>query len=213
MCVSLNRNNAPADVPTNRPMSLEELEGLFARAIRATAPGQNPVLPIGGRLLTHYIHNDLQKNLLSHPGQAIAVNPGKVTAARVDSRRDLYVNALLIQSRGQRLEVPCTSCQGVQGQLAFPECRHVPGAFGGACGNCKWPDHGSHCSVQDENWKTIDTVGNGQPQRNGQYRGHLLNICSGEAGAADNQIDLDEEEEEEEDDDDEEGGPNNPIQL
>jgi hypothetical protein len=96
LCVSLNPNNAPADVPTNRPMSLEELEGLFARAIQATAPSQNPALPIGGRLLTHYIHNNLQKNLLARPGQAIAVNPGKVTAARVDSRRDSYINALLI---------------------------------------------------------------------------------------------------------------------
>ncbi|KAL4958604.1 DUF3716 domain-containing protein [Aspergillus stella-maris] len=118
--------------------------------------------------------------------------------------RDSYINALLIQSRGQYLEVPCTTCQNVRGQLAFPECRHVPGAFGGACGNCKWPDHGLRCSVRDENWLAVGAVGNGQPQGNRQGGGRLLHAGPREAGAADNPINLD---------DDEEGGANNPIQL
>ncbi|OJD09454.1 hypothetical protein ACJ73_10300, partial [Blastomyces percursus] len=31
----------------------------------------------------------------------------------------------------------------------LPECRRLPGHFGGAYGNCKWRDHASRCSVRD----------------------------------------------------------------
>ncbi|KAL4978471.1 hypothetical protein BDW66DRAFT_129635 [Aspergillus desertorum] len=38
----------------------------------------------------------------------------------------------------------------------FTESRHVPGAFGGACGNCNWPDLSRRCSLRDEQWEIIE---------------------------------------------------------
>lgn len=29
----------------------------------------------------------------------------------------------------------------------FPQCIHALGPFGGTCGNCKWKDHASRCSL------------------------------------------------------------------
>lgn len=31
----------------------------------------------------------------------------------------------------------------------FPVCISLPGHFGGSCGNCKWQDHASRCSIRD----------------------------------------------------------------
>lgn len=204
--VSLNTNNAATNVSTTQPMSLEQLQGLFTRAERQAAVARrNPVLPIGGQLLAPYVSNDVQRRLLALPGQAVAFFPGKVSAPQVDSRRASYINALLIQSRGQVQRVPCTRCRNARGRPVFPECRRVPGAFGGACGNCKWPDLAASCSVQDHLGPDVREVTGGQPQGIRQGDGRLLNIGSGEAGSgADNPINLD---------DDDEGGANNPIQL
>jgi len=33
----------------------------------------------------------------------------------------------------------------------FTECRRTLGHFGGACGNCKWRDHASRCSLANKN--------------------------------------------------------------
>jgi hypothetical protein len=51
------------------------------------------------------------------------------------------VNAILIQSRGVVQNPPCAACAGGPGLRPFPECRRVPGHFGGSCRNCKWRDH------------------------------------------------------------------------
>ena len=70
---------------------------------------------------------------------------GRIRPAQIGSHRPSYINAVLIQSRGVRPVRPCVQCTN---RLSpFPECRHKPGHFGGACGNCKWPDRGSHCSL------------------------------------------------------------------
>jgi hypothetical protein len=37
------------------------------------------------------------------------------------------------------------------GSRFFPECRRLPGHFGGACVNCKWRDYTARCTVRDEN--------------------------------------------------------------
>ncbi|KAE8334105.1 hypothetical protein BDV24DRAFT_170591 [Aspergillus arachidicola] len=83
--------------------------------------------------------------------------------------RPSYVNTLLIQSRGHRLAEPCTRCRRGQGRLLFPECRQVPGAFGGACANCKWPDKASQCPVRDELWQPLGDLREG-PQTGGSGR-------------------------------------------
>ena len=88
------------------------------------------------------------------------IHPMVVTAARTAMNRPSYVNAILVQSRGAppvaappRAAGGCTaySVLGTPAgdRKAFLECRHMPGHFGGGCGNCKWQDHAARCSVRD----------------------------------------------------------------
>ncbi|KAL7917111.1 hypothetical protein ACQKWADRAFT_307581 [Trichoderma austrokoningii] len=57
--------------------------------------------------------------------------------------QDLYINALLIQSRGTAAPTPCTGCRSRMERdddafaALFPTCVRLPGHFGGGCGNCK----------------------------------------------------------------------------
>lgn len=126
-------------------------------------PGQNPILPTSRLdLLAPFVHTDEGRRMLrSLPGEDVAFIRGRISARQIQMHRLSYVNAILIQSRGRRLAVPCTRCRSGQGRLVFPECRQVPGAFGGACANCKWPDKASQCSVRDEFWHSLDGLREG----------------------------------------------------
>ncbi|PGH15888.1 hypothetical protein AJ79_02055 [Helicocarpus griseus UAMH5409] len=91
---------------------------------------------------------------------------------QVLSHRPSYINAILIQSRGRPEVQACIACRSGPGLHPFPECRRLPGHFGGACGNCKWRDHASRCSVRDDEdvVEVIDVLdsdnegGNGGPR-------------------------------------------------
>lgn len=72
---------------------------------------------------------------------------GNINGQQIVSQRPSYINALLIQSRGDRLRSVCDAC-AVRCK-PFPECIRLPGYFGGCCGNCKWRDHAARCSVRD----------------------------------------------------------------
>jgi Protein of unknown function (DUF3716) len=75
-----------------------------------------------------------------------------VTAQRIFEMRASYINALLIQSCGV-LVANCTSCHTALAAgrtLSFSQRRRLVGHFGGACGNCKWPDHAARCFVRDQ---------------------------------------------------------------
>ncbi|KAJ5184285.1 hypothetical protein N7472_009125 [Penicillium cf. griseofulvum] len=65
--------------------------------------------------------------------------------------RPSYVNALLIQSRGWELITECDECADKRRRIGspslFPICSRAPGYFDGACGNCKFQDHGFRCSL------------------------------------------------------------------
>ncbi|KAJ5443112.1 hypothetical protein N7445_004863 [Penicillium cf. griseofulvum] len=73
--------------------------------------------------------------------------------AQLASMRPSYVNALLIQSRGWELITECDECADKRRRTGspspFPICSRAPGHFDGACGNCKFQDHGFRCSVRD----------------------------------------------------------------
>lgn len=107
------------------------------------------MLPVGSRELAGYLHTDEQRMLLDLPGQDVPFIPGRINWQQLVQHRDSYINALLIQSRGIRMQHPCAACQSTRGRPVFPECRRVPGAYNGCCANCKWRDHASHCTIQD----------------------------------------------------------------
>ncbi|KAI1198221.1 hypothetical protein F5X97DRAFT_342744 [Nemania serpens] len=123
----------------------------------APAPAAAPtdVFLFGGQALAPFCHNPLQRAVLALPGQNVLVVQGQVTMRQVRSQRPSYINSFLIQSRGAPVANPCNGCRRAQSMsidgLArpFPACVRLPGHFGGCCGNCKWRDHASRCSVLD----------------------------------------------------------------
>lgn len=116
------------------------------RQLDQVALNQIPVLLVGAQQLAPYCHNASQRALLAMPGVNVPFVRGAITPAQVGSHRPSYINAILIQSRGV-LSGPCDRCE--RSLRPFLECRRVPGHFGGACGNCKWPDLGARCTERD----------------------------------------------------------------
>lgn len=108
------------------------------------------ILRVGGQELAPYVHNDLGRAVLSLPGLHVRYVPYSIDARQILSHRASYINGLLVQSRGRPEVHACTDCRGRTGLRPFTECVRLPGHFGGACGNCKWRDRASHCSVRDE---------------------------------------------------------------
>ncbi|PYI36636.1 hypothetical protein BP00DRAFT_21 [Aspergillus indologenus CBS 114.80] len=98
---------------------------------------QNPVLPTGTpATLRPYMHSNIQKGVLALPGQDIQFLHGGIDAGQIKLHRPSYTNAILIRLRGSRPPEPCVRCRtGQEGPC--PKYRHLPGAFGGACANCK----------------------------------------------------------------------------
>lgn len=183
------------------PMDLS-LDAQFRRLYDSTPAGQHPVLPIGRtNLLAPYVHTEVGRSLLSRPGEDVPVLQNSISARQIQQHRPSYINALLIQSRGVGLAQPCTNCRFLRGLRPFPECRHLPGAFGGACANCKWPDQASQCSVRDEHWhgvaRSFAVGASGQQGQPARQIGHQ------QGDTASRPIDLDPEE----------GASGNPINL
>ena len=188
----------------------------FRRMYESLLAGRNSVLSTGSPgLLERFVYIRYGRQLLALPGVDVEFNRGRIMPHQIEGRRQSYIHALLIQSRGRTLPVPCTSCRGSLGTRTFPECRHVPGAFGGACANCKWPDQAIRCSVRDENWvdvapasiPAVQTGGGSQLVRALGSSQSPINLDP-EEGEQGNPINLEEEEE-----DEEEGDEENPIVL
>lgn len=106
---------------------------------------------IGGQQLAPMVHSAPGRAVLALPGLAVRVDRGELAARvqQVASQRPSYINALLIQSRGVLVAPPCAACARPGGMSPFPECRRVPGHFGGCCANCKWRDHAARCTTRD----------------------------------------------------------------
>ena len=131
-----------------------------ATQIRQNLPNGGVQLNVANQGLSPFVRSPMGRNLLALPGQNVLIHPTVVTAARIATNRPSYINAVLIQSRGAppiaappRAAAGCTACSTLRtpagDRKAFPECRHMPGHFGGGCGNCKWQDHAARCSVRD----------------------------------------------------------------
>ncbi|OJD22097.1 hypothetical protein ACJ73_06562 [Blastomyces percursus] len=90
---------------------------------------------IAGQQLNLFAHSPQSRAVLALPGQDVVFVRGAITEVQVRSHRASYINALLIQSRGRPEPHACTACRGGPGLRPFPECRRLPGHFGGACGN------------------------------------------------------------------------------
>jgi hypothetical protein len=105
---------------------------------------------VGGQELAPWVHSAPAQAVLRLPGCSVAWVRGSITLPQILSHRPSYINAILIQSRGRPERRACLTCRrSISGPRPFPECRRVPGHFGGACGNCKWRDHASRCTVRD----------------------------------------------------------------
>jgi hypothetical protein len=73
-------------------------------------PGQNLVLPTSRLdLLALFVHMDEGRHMLRYlPGENVEFIRGRISARQFQIHQPSYVNALLIQSRGHPLAVPCT---------------------------------------------------------------------------------------------------------
>lgn len=114
------------------------------------------VVPVGDQQLGPFVHSAPSRAAFALPGRNVIAVRGRIIPAQVQTARPSYINALLIQSRGVFVRVPCTACarqmdSHIRGWAQpFPVCVRLYGHFGGCCGNCKWRDHGSRCSVRND---------------------------------------------------------------
>jgi len=98
-----------------------------------------PRLLVGGQQLASFCHNDLQRAVLALPGRDVRIVRGGITPNQVGSHRPSYINAILIQSRGDARvgNDACITCRTAPNRGPFPFCCSLPGHFGGCCSNCK----------------------------------------------------------------------------
>lgn len=94
------------------------------------------------------VRQNKQRALWALPDRDVEAFAGRWRIAHV-VRRDSYLNATLIQSRGDRTAPPCTRCAQNPARGPFVHCVRAPGHFDGCCGNCKWPDYARQCSYHD----------------------------------------------------------------
>ena len=101
---------------------------LYNAAVANASAGQDPVLVVGGQQMAAWVHSPQGRAVLALPGQDVVFVRGAITPNQVASHRPSYINAILIQSRGNVVLNPCTACQGSRpGLRPFPECRRLPG--------------------------------------------------------------------------------------
>ena len=116
--------------------------------------GQNPRLEVAQQQqqqqqqLASWVHGVPGNSVLALPGQHVDFVVGAIQPCQIGQHRASYINAILIQSQGQPPPQACTQCQSpCPGLRPFPVCHSLRGHFGGSCGNCKWRDYGSQCSL------------------------------------------------------------------
>ena len=119
-----------------------------AAALALVPIGQNPRLGVAQQQLASWVHGVPGNSVLALPGQHVDFVVGAIQPCQIGQHRASYINAILIQSRGQPPPQACTQCQSpCPGLRPFPVCHSLRGHFGGSCGNCKWRDYGSQCSL------------------------------------------------------------------
>ena len=128
-------------------------------------PGQHPRLLVGQQQLALFSHGRPTNAVLALTGQDVDFVLGAIQPQQIGQHRPSYINAILIQSRGQAASAACTQCRGGPGLRPFPKCRSVRGHFGGACANCKWRDHGLRCSLHRESPGDDESGDEGEDER------------------------------------------------
>ena len=126
---------------------------LFVRMANSNGTDQN-VLEVATDQLQPWVHSPQSQALLARqPGRDVAFAHGSIVPGHIDSHRQSYVNAILIQSRGVALSRACDQClkRTATGRKRIPaqrflDCRVVKGYFGGCCASCKWSDAANKCS-------------------------------------------------------------------
>jgi hypothetical protein len=115
-----------------------------------TAGGRLVLLRAGGQELQPLVRTKVGRELLALPGSDVEFLLGRISPSQIMQFRPSYINAILIQSRGG--DDPYHCCGSCRERTApFPYCRRFEGQFEGACGNCKWRDHGQSCSLTRTN--------------------------------------------------------------
>ena len=112
------------------------------------------ILLAGKDKLRPYIVSPQSRALFAQqPGQDITFARNSIQPRHIESRRQSYINAILIQSRGTAPRRACDRCSRKSAAdrkrnivKRFAECRVAKGHFDGCCANCKWSDKGKRCS-------------------------------------------------------------------
>lgn len=133
---------------------MDALVPMLSVAPRTRGDGKQTVTLYTGRdniraLMKAFCINDKQKALEAKRSVDIEAFKDKVDPMKVAVRPG-YLNAVLIQSRG-RTGMVCDQCAQNPDRGPFTDCRRAAGHFDGACGNCKWRDHGARCSLNNPN--------------------------------------------------------------
>ena len=126
---------------------------LFTRITNGNGAEQN-VLRVAEDQLQPWVHSPQSQALLAQqPGGNVVFAQSSIKPGHIDSHRQSYINAILIQSRGTVLKRACSQCSNRTASghrrvaiQRFFDCRVVKGHFRGCCANCKWSDSANKCS-------------------------------------------------------------------
>ena len=122
----------------------------MAEALANTTNSDTGEVEIDPQLLWRYCHSPESRNLWALSGNILRFVQRRINVHQFLSHRPSYVNAILINTRGQPARSICSACANPKiGLTPFPVCMTVRGHFQGACGNCKWRDHGARCFLGD----------------------------------------------------------------
>jgi len=119
---------------------------VYIAALTLVAADEDSVLFVGQQQLVQYTHFSQTKNILELLNVNVLFVQLCILLNQVRTHWPLYINAILIQSRGVLVPASCINCQTCDMTL-FSECRRTPKHFSECCGNCKWREHAAHCSV------------------------------------------------------------------
>ncbi|CAI7623914.1 unnamed protein product [Penicillium pancosmium] len=124
----------------------EEFVDAIFEAAKNDLLGNSRTLTIGGSQLLVLCSREYQLELCYKLGRDVHHIPGRMTKEQWLSTDPVYIDGLLIQSRGLPLKKPCTGCLRNLGP--FPRCVRLPGHYGGICGNCRYAKRDKECTLR-----------------------------------------------------------------
>jgi len=119
---------------------------VYVAALALVAVDVDLVLFVGQQQLTQYAYFSQTRAILVLPNVNVLFVQLHITLNQVRTHQPLYINAILIQSRGVLVPAGCLNCQAHDMTL-FLKCRCTSEHFSECCSNCKWCDHMCCCFV------------------------------------------------------------------